>query len=287
MTVLGKMMAIFVLILSILQGALTVMLFVSRSQWVAQNKELVAKSEAANASANQFYQDAERVRGEAKASEASFRAQLADKDKDLRLEQQLRVGAEKALDDEKQKALAAESSSRAAQADAKLRQADNERMLAVIKERDAQIAGLINENKKEREDRVNAEIQRNSALLAAQKMEDKLREAMKEIVRLSRGTTTVAKTSQANPPAENMEGLVSEADANGLVEITLGSDAGLKAGHTLEAYRIAAIPEQSQYLGMIRIRTVTANKAVAEPVGKMAAPLQRGDHVSSRILGGG
>jgi hypothetical protein len=287
MTILGKMMAIFVLVLSILQGAFTVMLFVSRSQWAAQNAELVKKVAAANTSAQQYAEEVENVRKDAKNREASMNARILDLDKDLKVAQQLLAGSEKQLDDEKQKTLAAEASLRAIQVDIKLRQADNERMLQVVKERDVQIAGLVNENKKEREDRVNAEIQRNSALLSAQKMEDKLRDSMKEIVRLNRGpVTTSAKTNVANPPAENMEGLVAET-LDGLVKITLGSDAGLKEGHTLEAYRIAAIPEQSQYLGMVRIRKVTATEAVAEPVGKMAAPLQRGDHVSSRILGGG
>ena len=50
MTILGKMMAIFVLVLSVLQFGLTVMLFVSRSQWAAQNTQLVARVGTANAS---------------------------------------------------------------------------------------------------------------------------------------------------------------------------------------------------------------------------------------------
>ena len=61
----------------------------------------------------------------------------------------------------------------------------------------------------------------------------------------------------------------------------------MKEGHTLELFRIAAIPQQSQYLGMVRIRKVSATTAVAEPVGRLAAPPRPGDHVSSRILGGG
>jgi len=99
-------------------------------------------------------------------------------------------------------------------------------------------------------------------------------------------TTTVAKTNAPNPPQENVEGLVSQVDQGGLMKLTIGSDAGLREGHTLDLYRIAAVPSQSQYLGMVRIRKVTPTEAVAEPVGRMAAQPQRGDQVSSRILGG-
>src|SRR5205823_315279 len=99
-----------------------------------------------------------------------------------------------------------------------------------------------------------AQIAMKSALIRAQAMEERLREAVMEIAKQKNQasgttTTTVAKTNGPNPPSENVEGLVSDAE-NGLVEITIGSDAGLKEGNTLEAYRIAAIPSQSQYLGM-------------------------------------
>jgi hypothetical protein len=289
MTILGKMMAIFVLILSLAQFAFTVMLFVSRSHWVAQNKDLVMRAQTAYKSAEQFQDQVEQVRAEAKNEKAALEALIAKKDQDLKTQVALTEGLEKQLTDERQKVMAFETTSRQAIADAKLRQADNDRVLGVVKERDTQIAKLVIDNKKEREDRVNAEIAMKTAVQRAQAMEERLREAVLEIAKqknqASGTTTTAAKTNAPNPPAENVEGLVSETDNTGLVEITIGSDAGLKEGNTLEAYRIAAVPSQSQYLGMVRIRKVYPNKAVAEPVGRMAAPLQRGDHLSSRLGG--
>jgi phage host-nuclease inhibitor protein Gam len=287
MTILGKMMAIFVLILSFAQGALTVMLFVSSSQWVAANKTLKNQVATAVASAGQFQDEVERVRTEGKNEKAALDARVAKLDQDLKAQIALTEGAERQLSDEKQKVLVAESTSRQAINDAKLRQADNDRMIGVVKERDNQIALLVISNKKEREDRLNAEIAMKTAVQRAQAMEERLRDAVMEIAKqknqASGTTTTSAKTTGPNPPAENVEGLVSDADKSGLVEITIGSDAGLKEGNTMEAYRIAAVPSQSQYLGMIRIKKVFPNKAVAEPVGRMAAPLQRGDHVASRL----
>ncbi len=268
-------------------GNLTVMLFASSSQWVAQNKTLLNQRNAASASAGQFQDEVERMRAEAKNEKAALDARVAKLDQDIKNQTALTEGLERQLSDEKQKVLVAESTSRQAIVDAKLRQADNDRMIGVVKERDGQIQNLVLSNKKEREDRLNAEIAMKSAVIRAQAMEERLRDAVMEIAKqknqASGTTTTSAKSNGPNPPAENVEGLVSDADKSGLVEITIGSDAGLKEGNTMEAYRIAAVPSQSQYLGMIRIKKVFPNKAVAEPVGRMAAPLQRGDHVASRL----
>ncbi len=293
MTIVGKMMAIGVLVLSILQGGLTVMLFVARSNWVNQTKVLTAQVAASNASAVQYQAEAEAARADAKGAEAILKAQVAKQDQELKAQLQQNAGLDKQLSDQTVKTREQIAVAQAAQRDAALRQVDNDRMLGVVKERDVQIANLVTENKKEREDRVNAEIQRTTAILSSQKMEEKLREAVKEIAKRGPagsggGTPSVsAKPNMQNPPAETIEGLVAEADSTGLMELTIGSDAGLKEGHTLELFRIAAIPQQSQYLGMVRIRKVSATKAVAEPVGRLAAPPRPGDHVSSRILGGG
>ena len=98
-------------------------------------------------------------------------------------------------------------------------------------------------------------------------------------------TGTAART--ARPPPDSVEGLVRQVDPGGLVEITLGSDAGLLKGHTLEVFRLSSVPEQSKYLGTIRIIDVSATEAVGQPMGRLAGPIQVGDHVASRILTGG
>jgi hypothetical protein len=289
MTILGKMMAIFVLVLSILQGALTVMLFVSRAQWVRQNALQANQVQIASASTSAMQAELEQARGEAKNERAALEARIVKLDQDLKAEAAKNTGLQRQLADEMKKTNEQTAIAAAAQVDAKTRQADNERMLTAIKERDKANSDLVADNKKEREDRVNAEIQMRTAVLNSQKMEERLRDAMRDLAKRSQPagtTTTVSKTNAPNPPQESVEGLVSQVDQGGLMKLTIGSDAGLREGHTLDLYRIAAVPSQSQYLGMVRIRKVTPNEAVAEPVGRMAAQPQRGDQVSSRILGG-
>jgi hypothetical protein len=86
--------------------------------------------------------------------------------------------------------------------------------------------------------------------------------------------------AKASPPAD-VEGLVKGVGADGLVTVALGSDAGLSKGATLEVFRLKPAPK---YLGRIRLVEVTATQAVGKPVGRLAAPIQVGDHVASRII---
>jgi hypothetical protein len=93
-------------------------------------------------------------------------------------------------------------------------------------------------------------------------------------------------SSGKNPPAENVEGVVNSIDDSGLLTISIGSDAGLAKGHTLELFRISSsAPSKSKYLGTIRILEAKAKESVAQPIGRLASPAQAGDRVASRILG--
>jgi hypothetical protein len=70
-----------------------------------------------------------------------------------------------------------------------------------------------------------------------------------------------------------------------LIKISIGSDAGLTKGHTLEVFRLSAVATQSKYLGTVRILEVTPNEAVAQPVKPLSDKPIAGDRVASRILG--
>src|SRR5207249_3185562 len=118
------------------------------------------------------------------------------------------------------------------------------------------------------------------------KLEDLARENARMKSPAAAATGSAARTAK-NPPPDSVEGLVRQVDPGGLVKITLGSDAGLLKGHTLEVFRLSSVPDQSKYLGTIRIIDVSATEAVGQPMGRTAAPIQVGDHVASRILAGG
>jgi hypothetical protein len=83
-----------------------------------------------------------------------------------------------------------------------------------------------------------------------------------------------------NPPAGSIEGVIKNVDASGLTTLSIGSDAGLQTGHTLEVYRLEPSP---MYLGTLRILNVRPKEAVGQPLNRLRAPLQPDDRVTPSI----
>jgi hypothetical protein len=79
-----------------------------------------------------------------------------------------------------------------------------------------------------------------------------------------------------------VEGVVKKVDATGLMVVSVGSDAKVVKGLTLEVYRLGATPK---YLGRVLVVDVTPTEAVCKPSGRLLEPVKVGDRVSSRLSG--
>ncbi len=88
-------------------------------------------------------------------------------------------------------------------------------------------------------------------------------------------------TGGKRPPAESVEGVVKSVDAGGLFTISIGSDAGLAKGQTLELYWMPHKPpiNDARSLGTVRVVEVEAHQAVVQPVGRLAHNPQTGDRI--------
>jgi predicted nucleic acid-binding Zn-ribbon protein len=82
--------------------------------------------------------------------------------------------------------------------------------------------------------------------------------------------------------APPVEGLVTSATGNGMLEISIGADDGLQKGHQLQVYRFA--DDQAKYLGRIEVVKIQPDKAAAKilPAFQQGA-IQSGDRVASKI----
>jgi hypothetical protein len=84
-----------------------------------------------------------------------------------------------------------------------------------------------------------------------------------------------------NPPPGPIEGTIKEVDASaGLATVSVGSDAGLARGQTLEVYRL----NPPKYVGTLRLIEVRPQEAVGKMEGKHAE-VQASDLVTSKIVG--
>lgn len=96
-----------------------------------------------------------------------------------------------------------------------------------------------------------------------------------------------ASSSGKNPPAESVEAVIKSVgkDADGLLTISIGSDAGLAKGQTLELYWMPhkAPINDARSFGTVRIVEVDAHQAVAQPVGGLKRKPQPGDRIIAQI----
>ncbi len=88
---------------------------------------------------------------------------------------------------------------------------------------------------------------------------------------------TVHSLTERHPPI--LYGNVTEVSKrnNKFVEISLGTDDGLRMGHQLDAYR------DRSYLGRIVVRKITHNKAVGEVVF-LKSPIKKDDRVTTKLI---
>jgi hypothetical protein len=285
MTAIGKIFVIINLLFSVIVAGLIVAVYARSTNWHDAALKWQTATQVAEAS---------RVatEGELKAAQEKAATALADKDKEIeRLKADVATEKTRTLDKDKELQALKQSTNKddagykALMAEVEKRKDEVAGLEKQVNEKDAQIVGLIQAKNKSNDDRVAAEIRANSFQGKAERMEARLRETETEIVRLRRaggaGTGGISLVSTANPPPQNVEGIVTETTQRGdLVRISIGSDAGLAKGHTLDVFRLKPSP---QYLGQIRLTDVRAAEAVGQPVDKLKAPVQKGDLVASDV----
>jgi hypothetical protein len=88
-----------------------------------------------------------------------------------------------------------------------------------------------------------------------------------------------------NPPVESVEGVIKSIDKGGLLLISIGSDAGLAKGQTLELFWMPHKPpiNDARSFGTVRIVEVETHQAVAQPVGGLSRKPQQGDRIIGQI----
>jgi hypothetical protein len=285
MTVLGKILVFVNLVFSLVVGALIIMVFIARTHWAAEFNRLSERYDQANKSMQSYAGETQAVR-----TEMNERVKdLSDKLKSAQDELAKAQAAKTVVDDQLRSATSnvdSHGNNVTAMKEELKRRSSEVKYLEdqVVKLQDSNNATVVEMNKL-RDLKVAAEIQRDSVLARNKGLIEKIEEQAKQIAKLkapaSTAATTVALTK--NPPPEYIHGLIKEIDAgSGLMSITLGSDHGLRAGHTLECYRL----DPAKYLGTLYVVEVRATTAVVRPMGKMSGQPQVGDQVASKVVGG-
>jgi hypothetical protein len=160
---------------------------------------------------------------------------------------------------------------------------ENQLLKKTIFERDRAIQDLQTKNRALLIRAIEAEQAKNKGNQQMKPLLEQLEEATRKLKALEAKTGRKSAPTK-NPPAQNVKGLVTAVREDGLVEVSIGTDNGIKVGHTLEVYRLKPKPE---YLGTIKILDAQKNKAVGRVLkphdGARQSSIQKGDDVASRI----
>jgi len=154
----------------------------------------------------------------------------------------------------------------------------------VIKRKDLTNAGLQADLTRTTNEKISAQVAAQAFQERVRTLEKQNQELVKAVEEANqRGTDRSAGSEIVRrPPPDDVRGQVKAVGADGLVSISVGSDAGLLKGHTLEVFRTEPKP---QYLGVLQIIEVSPHEAV----GKLLTPqfkklVQANDQVASKIL---
>lgn len=282
MTVLGKILVFVNLVFSVVVGGLVVVVFTARTNYAValQTSENMRKADQEAARAK--FSETANIKAELESRLAEVNAARQKAEADLKTvlgnyknysEKSAKDFLDRdAADTVKQKAQAELATARAAEEAANKRAADaNNR-----------IADLTKLNSKFQSDAITAQIGEKTALDNLARLEQRYQEQARAFARLQAGPVTngtgLALNSK-NPPAEKIDGQVTQAGSD-LLKLSVGSDSGLKQGHTMELFRMGLKP---LYLGTVRIVTLEGKAAVAKPIDRLNGTPQVGDMVSSRL----
>ncbi len=290
MTAVGKILVFINLVFSLIVAALVVTVYMAQVRWKAELDKSEANNKVLIASNQAFQDENQRVAAAADAKVAEVNARVKKLEDELNNQVSLVKEKDAQIQQLKTRGNAGEALTTASQVEATRRQSDMEKLRETLNKEQTENARLANETNKQRERAVAAEIQFKATSERADRMEKEMQRLAQDNARLKAnvGGSAVARrgAGERNPPPENVEGLIKSYDpASGLMTITIGTDAGVTKGNTLEVFRIASVPSQSKYLGTIRVIEAGHNYAVGQPVGRMLSTPQAGDRVASRILG--
>ncbi|HUY90875.1 MAG TPA: hypothetical protein VMV10_19220 [Pirellulales bacterium] len=289
MNLLGKIFVVLITVMSIVFMAFSVMVYATHKNWVAvvnRSQQEVKPGEPlglkfqlqeAKLKADDLQAQLNKLKTEVDSETAARRAQLAKLQSeltDVSKERDQLVIKEAALTQENRQALEATQQAQK-MLDAKIAEIDTlrEQMSKAYSDRDARFDDLVkltdeyNQAVNERE-----RLKANSLQLASNLAQYK--------------TAADRKGVDLDEPVDHippkLDGIVLASRSDGLVEMSLGADDGLRAGQRAFVYRNHG--GSSKFLGVVEVVKTTPDKSVGKVLPEFKkGPIEREDRVATRL----
>lgn len=272
MTLLGKVFTALIFLLSVIFFSLSVAVNASHTAWKSTANKFEQDAKKAQTEAQQVRVELETTKTRLAVEQAARRSTLASLQEELATARNDRESAERALRDLQSALTSSDQTNLANANELKARTEENGLLRTELKDaredRDQIFQRLVDST--DRNNRLQGDMQ--SLVLLKNNLADNYTKAKEKLDVLGIKPDTILNA----PPAVNGEVLA--VDTNGLVEVSLGRDDGIRVGFTLEIHR------EGQYLGRILIRTVRDDKSVGRILrGYQRGYIRSGDSVQSRL----
>ncbi|MGE0609694.1 MAG: hypothetical protein AB7O62_21570 [Pirellulales bacterium] len=283
MTFVGKIFVMLIFVMSLVFMSFAVVVYATHKNWYA------VVENPATANPPGLKSQIEKLKGElevAKSNRAKIEAEVAD-EKSARMREvskltsQVEETRQQRDEYQKQQAALTESTKDAVAA---MTAAQN--TLAKLREEIADLRTINETVRKERDEKLAESVKLEDQLAQAKAESDRLNkrnvELAKDFARYSQLIQDYDVPLEASPP--RLEGVVLAVNANGLMELSIGSDDGLAVGNSLEVFRLGSTAATNKYLGRATVVKVEADRSVARIVPQTKqGNVQVDDRVATRI----
>ena len=270
--VLGKIFVFALFVMSLVLMTFAIAVYSSHTNWQARAKKTQEDLDKSKSEALKSKQEAERMAEYVAASEAArdqviakFQQAIVEKDKELTDLRDKRNGKLEEMQSELMKLASAEEDLTRAREELKQLQDEARKKQELVDQqvqRAAQLAAQLHE--------------KESFLAIANERKTQLEKQVAQ-ARLLLKQSGLSIDSLPKDRVPKVDGVVMAVVENS-IEVSLGGDDGLQAGHEIEVYR------NDEYLGRAIVKTVKPDRAVAVLVKEYSRGIvQRGDKVTTRL----
>ena len=280
MTVLGKILVLFNFIAALVLLAMFALMHFANDNWFERYKRTKEERDIAQAQLQDALNEPAKIKAEAEKRNKELDADLQDtmywlialndtlKDRDQQIET-LKHQRSQGLQNDQSLTIANERHHQ----EVKALEASVERLRKGLEE-------AIFEKSKLQQDKTDADVRTKALQFRLKNMQETMEQMVKDFER-ERHSTAGAVTG--GRPLQNVEGLVKLTDGDRFVTITIGSDAGIAEGHTLQVFRLTPNVRDSKYLGTVKILVVHPHESVGEVDRTAVGKVRIGDRVGTSI----
>ena len=291
MNVVGKILVVLILVFALVTGGFLLVDYNTRTNWKKAYDELKREMQVTGVNSQTMSdQYVGRVKELKNLQTALDKAQQDRNEDKIRFEVAL---ADKTMEIRELdgKANNAVLAAKTAQAGVARLMEENKGLAASIATRDKTIIRIEEDNRNLRAKSIADENLSKAFQVRNESLLEKVRELETKLAKLESGKSgggladVTTDPNRLNPPSVYVKGQIEKVDGKDgtLVEISIGSDQGLKKYNTLEVFRLSP---KAEYLGTLRVVEVYNQKAVGRLIRNTfttRGPVRTGDQVASSL----